>query len=72
MSDEPPKVELNTIFDPETCVKKGLCPVTLLRKQTNDPFESHSLYYELHGTGPEKVIFIMGYVLFCLSMQMYM
>jgi hypothetical protein len=62
MTTEAPKVELTTIFDPATCVKKGLCPVTKLRGQTHDPTESHSLYYELHGTGPEKVIFIMGYV----------
>ncbi|KAL1947964.1 hypothetical protein VTO73DRAFT_13688 [Trametes versicolor] len=48
-----------TIFDPTTCTRKGLCPVTEIRNQ-GDPFESHSLYYEVHGSGPEKVIFIMG------------
>ncbi|KAL0948994.1 hypothetical protein HGRIS_009093 [Hohenbuehelia grisea] len=50
---------LPTAFDPATCTKRGLCPVTQLRHQS-EPFESHSLYYELHGTGPEKLVFIMG------------
>ena len=54
--------EYKTIFDPTTLVKKGLCPVTHFRGQDNDPLESHSLYYEIHGEGPEKVVFIMGYV----------
>ncbi|KAH9854067.1 alpha/beta-hydrolase [Lenzites betulinus] len=49
----------STIFDPSTCVRKGLCPVTHIRNQ-GSPFESHSLYFEVHGSGPEKVIFIMG------------
>lgn len=51
--------ELPTLFDPETCTRKGLCPVSSIRNK-GDPFESHSLYYEQHGDGPEKVIFIMG------------
>ena len=50
---------LPTLFDPETCTRKGLCPVSSIRNK-GDPFESHSLYYEQHGDGPEKVIFIMG------------
>lgn len=49
-----------TIFDPATCVRKGLCPVSQIRNK-GDPFESHSLYYEQHGSGPEKVLFIMGF-----------
>ena len=53
---------LKTIFDPSTLVRKGLCPVTILRGQEDDPLESHSLYFEMHGNGPEKVVFIMGYV----------
>ena len=53
---------LKTIFDPSTLVRKGLCPVTTLRGQEDDPLESHSLYFEMHGNGPEKVVFIMGYV----------
>lgn len=52
-------VDLPTLFDPETCVRKGLCPVSSIRNK-GDPLESHSLYFEQHGTGPEKIIFIMG------------
>jgi len=48
-----------TVFDPSTLVRKGLCPVTSIRNK-GDPFESHSLYYEQHGSGPEKLVFIMG------------
>ena len=54
--------ELQTLLDPTTCSRKGLCPVTHIRGQDDDPFESHSLYYEIHGTGPERVVLIMGYV----------
>jgi hypothetical protein len=43
--------------DPATCTRKGLCPVTKLKDQ---PLESHSLYFEQHGTGPVKVVFIAG------------
>jgi len=50
---------LPTFFDPSTCVRKGLCPVTRLRGQS-ETVESHSLYFEQHGSGPEKVVFIMG------------
>lgn len=56
-----PIPELPTAFDPATCVRKGLCPVTKIRGQGQDVFESHSLYYEQHGKGTEyKVVFIMG------------
>ncbi|PCH38657.1 alpha/beta-hydrolase [Wolfiporia cocos MD-104 SS10] len=48
-----------TIFDPATCTRKGLCPVTQLRHD-GSPLSSHSLYFEQHGTGPEKIVFIMG------------
>ncbi len=61
MAEENVESKLNTIFDPTTCVKKGLCPVTKIRGQDQDPLESHSLYYELHGTGPEKLLLIYGY-----------
>ena len=47
-----------SIFDPTTLVRKGLCP-TRLRHQG---LESHSLYFEQHGSGPEKILFIMGWV----------
>jgi hypothetical protein len=53
------EMELPTMFDPVSLVKKGLCPVTEIRYDGN-PLESHSLYYEQHGTGPEKIVFIMG------------
>lgn len=58
---------LKTLFDPATCTRKGLCPVTHIRKQDNDPLESHSLYFEIHGKGPEKVLFIMGMNTPCFS-----
>ncbi|KZT74193.1 alpha/beta-hydrolase [Daedalea quercina L-15889] len=48
-----------TIFDAKTCTRKGLCPVTRI-KNGKDPLESHSLYFEQHGTGPEKILLIMG------------
>lgn len=53
-------VDLPTAFSPETCVKKGMCPVTKLRAQGPEILESHSLYYEQHGTGTNKIVFIMG------------
>jgi len=55
----PGEVDLPTLFDPVSLVKKGLCPVTKIR-YGEDPLESHSLYYEQHGTGKEKIVFIMG------------
>lgn len=58
---------LSTIFDPATCTRKGLCPVKAIRKQDDNPLESHSLYFEQHGSGKEKVVFIMGWVLFGLG-----
>ena len=39
---------LPTLFNPRTCVRRGLCPVTTLRKQDN-PVESHSLYFGRYG-----------------------
>ncbi|KAJ7771767.1 alpha/beta-hydrolase [Mycena metata] len=50
---------LSTLFDTSTCAQKGLCPVTAIRHQS-EPMESHSLYYEVHGRGPEHLVFIMG------------
>jgi pimeloyl-ACP methyl ester carboxylesterase len=45
---------LPTYFNPSTCVRKGLCPVTTKS-------ETHSLYFEQHGRGEKyKIIFIMG------------
>ncbi|CAE6424912.1 unnamed protein product [Rhizoctonia solani] len=51
--------ERTTIFSNTTLTKKGLCPVTVIKGQ-EPAIESHSLYYELHGTGPEKILCIMG------------
>ncbi|KAJ7632235.1 alpha/beta-hydrolase [Roridomyces roridus] len=50
---------LSTIFDTSTCTRRGFCPVTRLRNQV-EALESHSLYYEIHGSGPQKVALIMG------------
>ncbi|KIJ17067.1 hypothetical protein PAXINDRAFT_130593 [Paxillus involutus ATCC 200175] len=47
------------MFNPHTCTRRGLCPVTQIRHQ-GEPFESHSLYFELHGNGPQKIVLIMG------------
>ena len=49
-----------TAFDAATCVRRGLCPVTKLRPQGPQLFESHSLYYEQHGSDKHKIVFIMG------------
>ncbi|KAF8126547.1 Alpha/Beta hydrolase protein [Boletus edulis] len=43
--------EFQSIFDPQTCTRRGMCPVT--RKPC-------SLYFEVHGSGPQKIAFIMG------------
>ncbi|KAJ7582565.1 Alpha/Beta hydrolase protein [Mycena floridula] len=50
---------LPSIFDVSTVVQKGLCPVTEIRNK-GDPTEQHSLYFEQHGTGQERILFIMG------------
>jgi len=34
--------------------------VTKASGQDGLPTQSHSLYFEQHGTGPIKVIFVMG------------
>lgn len=53
--------QLPTIFDPATCVRKGLCPITSIRHHGDTVLESHSLYFEQHGRGNDyKVVFIMG------------
>lgn len=55
----PSQVERKTIFSDATVVKKGLCPVTKIKGEA-PVVESHSLYFEQHGQGPEKILFIMG------------
>jgi hypothetical protein len=56
-------VSLPTMFDPSTCVRKGLCQVTKPRKdgKTLANQEAHSLYYEQHGSGPIRILCIIGY-----------
>jgi len=58
-SSDPAVESIPTVFDPATCTQRGLCPVTNI-KQEGGPLESHSLYFEQHGKGPEKIVFIMG------------
>ncbi|KAH9050909.1 alpha/beta-hydrolase [Lactarius deliciosus] len=52
-----PQQQWLTIHDPATCTRKGLCPVAISRGQ---PLGRHSLYFERHGRGPVKVVFITG------------
>lgn len=47
----PSSEPLKSIFDPHS---RGLCPIGV----DGDP--RSSLYFEKHGSGPEKVLFIMG------------
>ncbi|KAI0682780.1 alpha beta-hydrolase [Cytidiella melzeri] len=63
-----------TMFDPSTCVRKGRCPVSKKSSSVGrgdlstgstptlrpPPSREYSLYYEQHGSGPEKVVFIAG------------
>ena len=58
---ETPQQQWLSIHDPATCTRKGLCPVTKGGGE-DSPAESYSLYFEQHGTGPRKVVFIMGRV----------
>ncbi|KAG9318133.1 Alpha/Beta hydrolase protein [Chiua virens] len=59
LGDQEVAAEYQTILDPHTCTRRGMCPVTQIRHQ-REPLESHSLYFEVHGNGPQKIIFIMG------------
>ncbi|KAH9050911.1 Alpha/Beta hydrolase protein [Lactarius deliciosus] len=54
-----PQQQWLTIHDPATCTRKGLFPVAKSTGQ-GPPLEPHSLYFEQHGTGPIKVVFIIG------------
>ncbi|KIL67270.1 hypothetical protein M378DRAFT_122967 [Amanita muscaria Koide BX008] len=49
-----------SVFDAKTCVRRGLCPVTKIRPQGPELLESHSLYFEQHGRGKNKIVCIMG------------
>lgn len=52
-----------------TCTQWDLCPVMVARRQgkMNDVKETHSIYYEVHGSGEEKIVFISGWVLSILT-----
>ena len=44
-------LDLPTAFSTLTCLQRGLCPVSSLRGSSRPGFlESHSLYYEVHGS----------------------
>ncbi|KAH9170887.1 hypothetical protein EDB89DRAFT_1217643 [Lactarius sanguifluus] len=58
-SQDVPQLQWLSIHDPATCTRKGLCPVAKSSGQ-GPPLESHSLYFEQHGTGPVKVVFLTG------------
>ena len=46
-----PLLDLPTTFSSLTCLQRGLCPVSSLRGSQGPEFlESHSLYYEVHGS----------------------
>ncbi|KAI9510290.1 Alpha/Beta hydrolase protein [Russula earlei] len=53
-----------SIHDPATCARKGLCPVTEAGGRLS-PAKSYSLYFEQHGTGPIKLVFVMGLGMSC-------
>lgn len=57
--DTPQQQQWLSVHDQATCTRKGRCPVTKSRDQDPSP-ESHSLYFEQHGTGPVKVVFVAG------------
>ncbi|GAA99358.1 uncharacterized protein L969DRAFT_86593 [Mixia osmundae IAM 14324] len=47
-----------TIFDPATCVRKGLAPVSKNRTP-----KTHNVYFEIHGdpkSAQDKIVFVMG------------
>jgi hypothetical protein len=56
MSEVTAQQQWLSIHDPATCTRKGLCPATTV----DSTIQSHSLYFEQHGTGPIKVVFIIG------------
>ena len=47
---EEPFLDLPTAFSTLTCLQRGLCPVSSLHSQGPELLESHSLYYEVHGS----------------------
>jgi len=59
MSEEAPQQQWLSIHDPATCTRKGVCPVKKVGGQ-DSPTPSFSMYFEQHGTGPIKVVFVIG------------
>ncbi|KAN0125575.1 alpha/beta-hydrolase [Russula decolorans] len=59
MGSEVPPQQWSTYLDPATSTRKGLCPMKEVGGQ-NSSTPSYSLYFEQHGTGPIKVVFIIG------------
>ncbi|KAJ6581444.1 alpha beta-hydrolase [Mycena capillaripes] len=56
LQDSPDMTQYPTMFDPSSLVRKGFCPV-----HSGTPLlQSHSLYYEQHGTGENHVLLING------------
>ncbi|KAF7325977.1 AB hydrolase-1 domain-containing protein [Mycena kentingensis (nom. inval.)] len=56
MSSTPDVSQYPTMFDPASLVRKGFCPV-----HAGLPLlQTHSLYYEQHGTGTQRVVLING------------
>ena len=50
-SSDDPLLDLPPAFSTLTCLQRGLCPVSSLRGSQGSGFlESHSLYYEVHGS----------------------
>jgi hypothetical protein len=54
--------QFKSFLDPTARVRQGLCPISSVKNPGN-PLQKHSLYYEQHGNGPEKVVLIMGLVM---------
>ncbi|KAK4701390.1 hypothetical protein P7C70_g4841, partial [Phenoliferia sp. Uapishka_3] len=52
--------DIKTIFNPATCLRRGLAPVSTSQKRSPAP---HNLYFEVHGDAASdavKLVFIMG------------
>ena len=67
LGDTPDISSYVSIFNTATLTTRGLCPVEAIHKKRQDNTQDmistkHSLYYEIHGNGPEKLLFIMGLV----------
>ncbi|KAI9441695.1 Alpha/Beta hydrolase protein [Lactarius indigo] len=55
-----PQQQWLTIHDPASLHSQGSLPCGEIDKARARPLESHSLYFEQHGTGPIRVVFIIG------------